>query len=1361
MRFQEIKLLDNYELVHLVTVEPTIVLDAWTLSGSYYYAIVDGPVTRVWIDGAEYLLNDSEILFYDEATSQLRLLTTASINPHSKTIIAAVRFHFASKPAVLPRHLEESPLSADSGSLTEHGPQKLTLGWGTFFVSVTDTPFSDFLNRTLTVKEVYMDWNGGTYRYVFQEGPGTRWCKDAVTLGNYLDYGTLTDTWYVGSPTQFLPLVSAVSGVSQTVDNENRHVPFESSGTVTLLNDQVFFGNKWAKYTWHHAVVKVYWYALESEAVDPELLYQGRATDLDYTNDKISITFSTDSVTSSREFRCNVTEFAGIQETFGDNPDAVVTPDVATQIARTPYGRVSDFLVQSVRMDVPEGETLGGDWTFTSGSPYVTVPTSGSLTSIFPGDVIIQRTTGLQFTVLDHGKIPYGVSGSASAAMTAESVNLGITISTANFSSIVAGDVVVLTPNASFNTGAGVVVSVPSSTKVIVSLDGVPGYGVNVTVPLQAGVLTFYKAGQNKIRLDSNAPANLTSADVGVVHKITKLYSNRTLLLSPAALYAAPKYVHYVASPYISVFDLPEFSVGDKIILDDDDMREIATIDYESGLVTLVEGVSGIAEYDQIRRAPLQRLDYVSSSGAVTNIPLEGNTIVADMNNRTYVTVLPTVQELSAVFNDMNIQVRRKFVIDDALNNDDTYPGKLKDVQVGDVLTVNTVQVVVCEKINDYAVLAYPQKDGLVFSILAAAWNAYNNFYTASHKRYKAMDNNTKFFTNCYGVSDTSYAWIRTPADVLKHTLLSMRTFDDTLYVDTSTIETLDTVPMASYSVPKAFASTIPTLYKEVINDMCEMTHAAVYSEIAYGAPRFTARGMFDAISVGSVTDTDVLDVPETEIDFKGGPATIRAKYRIGDAAVLEMTKTEARALGLGNKELSERNVWMYSEVDVDTWLAKELKLNTGPRKVLKFTCAAARAPKFGDRVRCTFRNNPVTERLGDPTSKYIEGLVLSHRHGADGQVYCEVDDLSGLSDKDIEAELLVYVTSRLAMTSLAFTEAGDMVVNGTKFPYPVTDSLSYFTSVCRMTDTMWLLAFVNYLGYPQVVPITLELGKFKWGAIQQLASGATSGGYKAKYMSICKLRDGVAVVTYRDNPTTHLRARTIFCDGDVIDSIAAEQTIASETAFHISCNQHSDTAVMVGFSTLENSYTANNKYFIANVLSNGSFSVPFTPQTGVSGRCFDVVKLRDNYYVACSCSATGLKAWIINESGDVMTAVVLQNFGGLSCTHMSVRRTSDYNAMLTYTYSGGQTYACPIKHFMSGGWGVIQIGTEQSISSYGGKPGLLIPYDEATKRFIAVAAPYARMLTADTTANTIALGAYSFYNGSEQTSLAGVRVFN
>jgi len=1002
MRFSEIKTLDNYEICHLVLIEPTIIIppEQWVLSGGFYRCPIEGHATKFYQGDTLVAIGD---WLFDETTKEI-VIAQSTMNPTANVAVCAVRFHFASKPCVLGRHLEETPLTTTNGYLTEIDPRRATFGLGAFTASADHTAYSTFFEKNFTYRTVIFEYGVITY-YVIAEGAGSRWFYDEATWNEYLSSGDLGTSVFAGWPLPFLPFVALVSEVTQRADNENRHIPYQSSGEVTLYNDKDFFESKITRYTWHQARVSVYWWALESEATDPELLYQGRCTKMSYDREKIAIEFSTDLITADNPHRSDVSGFEHLQELFFSIPNISVPIAVKGKIARTPYGRVNDFTLQGVKMDTEEGEKDGTS--LSAGSTKLYSTKQHLFTTVFPGDSVI-FPSGSTSAVKDHGKISYGVTDSALYSFSSgPNSTLRIYCATANFGQCTAGSVVVLAANPSFNLGVGQVYGMETTDTILVTLDWVFGYSVMANVRMSADTLTFWTYGFTNANLFDSLGYNAPTTDAGIIHSTPKHYNNRKYLFSPVPIGIQTRYCFEnvgssVLGDVMVIDDTWGLFAGDFISLAYSGIRKIVSVDHVNKKIQL-EGWQNVVPYASFYRFTIQSLFFVGQSGAPINVPFDKFSFTNE-NDRMFVTLALSAREVLYMGARIDVRVHRCVVVENPWLGDDSYPAKLADVQVGDSLIIAGFEVIVCEKINDYSLLAYPIKGSDNFAWEAQQWNAMNDAYVAEHRRYRPFDNNTRVFANAYGIFDHNGAWIQTPGQLMAHALKNIASFVPDVLVNTPQIEEMDTTyPLVSYSIPKSFEATEAETYKETINDMCLVTHSVVYSEFISSASdkysRLTARRLFEEPTLRYLTDFDVVKEPEINIDFKGGPSQLSVRYRIGDTSSLEKNDIDWNVFYLGNKDKGERDLWLYHTGDVQAWLENELKVNTGPRMVLKVECAPGSAPEYGDRVRCDFRNNPTTLRNGE-ASRYIQGLVLGRTHGANGTVTLEIDNLSGLSDK-------------------------------------------------------------------------------------------------------------------------------------------------------------------------------------------------------------------------------------------------------------------------------------------------------------------------------------------------------------------------
>jgi hypothetical protein len=564
-----------------------------------------------------------------------------------------------------------------------------------------------------------------------------------------------------------------------------------------------------------------------------------------------------------------------------------------------------------------------------------------------------------------------------------------------------------LSANPSFNLGVGVVTGIEAADAIYVSLDWVFGYSMVSNVRMDPDTLTFWRANFAMAQLQSTIPTVISTTAAGIIHSTPKHHNNTKYLLSPIEIPIQTRYCFdnigsSLLGDIMVVDDTWGLFAGDLISLAYSGLRTIVAVDHDAKTIQL-QGWQNVVTYASFYRYIVQSAFFVGQSGAPIAIPF-GSFTLTNEGGRTYLNLDSSLREILLFGGYIDVRVHRCVVVENPWLGDNSYPGKFAKVQVGDSLMINGIEAIVCERINDYAVVAYPRKDVYNFAAVAAQWEAMNDAYTAEHRRYRPFDNNTRVFVNCYGIYDHNGSWIQTPEQVLSHTLKNIASFVPDVLVNTPQIEDMDTTyPLVSYSIPRSFDATEPEKYKDTINEMCAMSHSVVYSEfISSGSSKFarlTARRLFEQPTLKYLSDVDVVREPEIAINFRGGPSQISVRYRLGETSSLEKNDIDWPSFYLGNKDKTERDLWLYHSGDVQAWLENELLVNTGPRIVLSVECSPGAAPDYGDRVRCDFRNNPQTIRSGTP-SRYIEGLVLGRTHGANGTVLIEVDNLSGLSDK-------------------------------------------------------------------------------------------------------------------------------------------------------------------------------------------------------------------------------------------------------------------------------------------------------------------------------------------------------------------------
>lgn len=797
-----------------------------------------------------------------------------------------------------------------------------------------------------------------------------------------------------GYTVQWKPFLAQVSSFNQTIDTETRSIPFESSGTMELRNDLEFFQPKIRKYIWDNKEVRIYRWALESSAIDPELLYSGSVTDMNYSVDSVTLQFSN----SIRKLKGQVSACS-----YFTSNDGFFPVEQRSCVKRLPFGRVDGLNLYPT--DANTGpRKLPSVVSYIVGCPIVNVSLN-ALYDVFQGDTL--TLPGGSFTVQSHGKISYGITSTSQYAFAA-GLTLRITNTNANFINVSPGDIMVLSPQPGFNKGVGNVVSV-SNSAVEVEIIDVPGYNGN-TVTFDQNTLAFYKAGLNSLTLSSSVDSSGSTSSATVLDGTVKASKNHEFMVSPIPLYECIKtitnvgnqLITNVGSQLITLNNVDNLRVGDKVTFSSiDGVYDIAFINAnleEVGFSTLPGGLS---VSDTMTRLAVQSAWFNNSKGEALYLsPIyDFNTSVISGSER--LTVGASVREESQVV-VIDCQVRGPFIMENTPNGDNSTAGKFAPYVVGDVVSfynnafsTRPIECVIIEKVTDYCVMVYPDKSSNFSGLFEMALlNTSELKVEVTAKKIKNLDNTTQLYVDTYGIGNGTN-FIGTTYDVMDYLLsLSGETYDSTKLAELSA----NNISLVSLALPTERNSrTIPT-YLDVLKLMAISSHASLHMDEQNRvtvSPFMAARSSSELV----VSDVDLLSLPDISVNNMIAASRIKVSYGLTDYTerFIESVRNEAVYEELSAVSAPDTTVYLYDSADVERYAARELLFRRGAKTELAFSVAPKMTPGFMSVVRCDSRVNPETYRITPDTT--VQGVVTSLEIGAGIISSVTLDDMSGYYD--------------------------------------------------------------------------------------------------------------------------------------------------------------------------------------------------------------------------------------------------------------------------------------------------------------------------------------------------------------------------
>jgi len=213
-----------------------------------------------------------------------------------------------------------------------------------------------------------------------------------------------------GFSVEWLPMVLSTSQFGVQIDNKDTQLGFaiEGSGTVELVNDLLYWKNKYDKWIFENKRVFVYNWNRTIDISEARLIYRGRIQGKSF-NQK-SITFKLKDLLN--ELRApipmdklrapipmdNMSEHTYTHSVLG-SISARITDSQLNAKQRHVYGYISGYRPINIDQVLNTGYPLQGTATVTNGSQTVTGASTSWPTELFQGDSITFGTNEIEYTV--------------------------------------------------------------------------------------------------------------------------------------------------------------------------------------------------------------------------------------------------------------------------------------------------------------------------------------------------------------------------------------------------------------------------------------------------------------------------------------------------------------------------------------------------------------------------------------------------------------------------------------------------------------------------------------------------------------------------------------------------------------------------------------------------------------------------------------------------------------------------------------------------------------------------------------------------------------------------------------------------
>lgn len=197
------------------------------------------------------------------------------------------------------------------------------------------------------------------------------WASTPVTLP--FDLST-------GKEIEWLPIVKNTSLFGVELDNEEQlGFAIEGSGTITIINDQEYWIERWDKLLWEFQPVYIWSYNRELPATEAKLIYRGKVSGKTYTSKTVNFKLKD----TLQELRREIT-LANLSELSG----ALIPDGLLEAKQRRIYGKVYGYRPTNIDQAL-DGYLLPGTVTGSPGVATVTGSGTSFLSHFSPDDEII------------------------------------------------------------------------------------------------------------------------------------------------------------------------------------------------------------------------------------------------------------------------------------------------------------------------------------------------------------------------------------------------------------------------------------------------------------------------------------------------------------------------------------------------------------------------------------------------------------------------------------------------------------------------------------------------------------------------------------------------------------------------------------------------------------------------------------------------------------------------------------------------------------------------------------------------------------------------------------------------------------
>lgn len=785
-----------------------------------------------------------------------------------------------------------------------------------------------------------------------------------------------------GDTVPYEGVIKGVSPFKQQLDDQQRGITLESTGSIDLINDINLFTTRFDKYIWEDQPIRIWLHSPELGIANRVKLFDGRVVTKQWSQDSIKIGFRD----FSFELRDRInTPLLDGTESLTSGGSVNLTKDQFLIPKRRIYGRVDGLWLECLDNE-GEGSNLSGTYAGTASTRLITA-TSGSVhTQLSVGDKLTIANT--DFTVDTFSKLDVGLTeGEVSITNNGSDITLaGAGSTTLSFSDVSVNDKIIITL-AGFDSDEKGIYNVDAKTTTTATLSKVVGSLPSTgTYQAKSAELFAVKEGlPTSFYVTDELTFGFSGQDVTVVSDTPRRDTHREWLVAHHECYQ-PNYTITgvnTGAKAISLSNAMGLFTGDKVVID----GVLKTVDsINVNTITIVETIPAVSTLSTFTKSPVQSLVFDGQS-LVETVAFTVNQTEGDCR-----VVLEQDAEFSGSIPET--QIRQSITVTNGSNVVYSGTNLFADYRARDWFTIDggTDWYEILEIISPNCVT--------IRSTISESSATYSTIKT---RRPTYLKDSSKLICNTYGKTvngDKTGDLIINAAQVVKDILR-----ETTVTVNTASFDAaeLDAKSLISLPIPTRRRAEHPDR-RAVISLVNQSVQGSLTNNINFEAEYHVFNTGRDSSVVKRIEQSDLIGMVNVNVDSKFQLSKLDVIYRTQDYNTDNNIESTSEKLEVENTDFNNQNrvtqsseieVFLYYQADADAFARRLLLMRSTARKT--FTLNASNFlidVELNDIIEMRIPN--LYQRFGGDSSDRRLGIVSGLRQSG-GKTTIVVEELGSI----------------------------------------------------------------------------------------------------------------------------------------------------------------------------------------------------------------------------------------------------------------------------------------------------------------------------------------------------------------------------